>query len=223
MNALLHFCRHLLLGCALCLPPLASAADHAEAPTATADPSADIADVFFFREAGRLVGAITIGGTPAPNARVDGPAGRYDPDVLLSFFIDTNDDAKPEHEILIRFGRNAAGAPGVQFENLPGAGAAAFSGPVERVFTSPSGLRAFAGLTDDPFFFDAQGFTATNATFSPDKPRGGTLLIDSRRDSFGFRNLTSIVFEIDIASVQARPGIPLRAWGTSGRLIRSAP
>lgn len=215
--------RHCAIGLLSITPLLAWSADHAEAPTAQADPAADIADIFLFREAGRLVGAITFGGTPAPNVRVDGATGRYDPDVLYSFFIDTNNDAKPEYEILIRFGRNAAGEAGVQFENLPGAGVDKFSGPVGKVFTSPSGLRAFVGLTDDPFFFDAQGFTATNASFNTTDDPKGELLIDFRRDSFGFRNLTSLVFEMNLATVTPTTGTMLRAWATTGRLIKGAP
>lgn len=212
-----------LMGLCLVVPLLAPAADHADAPSSTLDPSADITDVFVFREGGRLVGAICFGGAPVPRARVDGPTGRFDPKVLFTYDIDLDGDALPEHQVLIRFGRNDKGEAGVQFENLPGAGAAKFSGPVEKVLQSPSGLRAYAGLRDDPFFFDFVGFTATIGSFnSTDKPKG-ELFFDPARDSFSFRNLTAIVFEMDLTAVAPIPGQLLRVSATAGRLPGSAP
>lgn len=211
------------LALALSLSAPAFAADHADAPGSTLDPSADITDVFIFREGGRLVGAICFGGTPAPNTRVDGPTGRYDPNVLFTYNIDLNGDAEPEHQLLIRFGRNDKGEAGVQIENLPGAGAAKVSGPVEKVINAPSGLRFYAGLRDDPFFFDFQGFRATIGSFnSTDKPKG-ELKFDSSRDSFARRNLTAIVFEMDQTAVAPIPGQLLRVWASGNRLVGSSP
>lgn len=202
----------------------ANAADHADAPRSTTDPSTDITDVFIFREGGKLVGAICFGGAPVPRARVDGPTGRFDPDVLFIYNIDLDGDAKPEHEILVRFGRNAKGEAGVQFEGIPGAGAKFVSGPVERVLASPTGLRAYAGLRDDPFFFDFEGFTATIGSFNQtDKPKG-SLMFNASRDSFSRRNLTALVFEMDPALIAPRPGSSgnklIRVWASGERLIK---
>lgn len=203
------------LAAALALP--ATAADHAEAPTATADPAADIADVFLFRAAGRLVAAVTFSGAPAPRARVDAATGRFDRDVLYSFHIDRNRDAVPDHSIHARFGQNGAGQWGVELENVPGAGARYLFGPVEQVVTAPSGLRFYAGLRDDPFFFDAQGFNATLASFGDDSAPDGQVLITSTRDSFANRNVTVIVFEMDLAAA-AGGSAELYFWGTSARV-----
>lgn len=201
-----------------------SAADHADAPNSTTDPSTDITDIFIFREGGKMVGAICFGGAPVPLARVDGPTGRFDPDALFTYNIDLDGDTKPEHEIFIRFGRNAKGESGVQIENLPGGGAQFVSGAVERVITSPTGLKFYAGLRDDPFFFDFVGFTATIGSFnSTDKPKG-QLLFDASRDSFARRNLTAIVFEMDPSLIVARPGNSnnklIRVWASGDRLIK---
>ncbi|MES2885727.1 MAG: DUF4331 family protein [Pseudomonadota bacterium] len=201
-----------------------SAADHADAPRSTTDPSTDITDVFIFRDGGKMVGAICFGGAPVPRARVDGPTGRFDPDALFIYNIDLDGDAKPEYEILMRFGRNSKGEAGVQFEDLPGAGAKFVAGPVERVLASPTGLRAYAGLRDDPFFFDFEGFTATLGSFnSTDKPKG-QLMFDTRRDSFSRRNLTALVFEMDPSLIVARPGSNsnklIRVWASGERLIK---
>ncbi|MDO9453876.1 MAG: DUF4331 family protein [Stagnimonas sp.] len=201
-----------------------SAADHADAPRSTTDPASDITDVFIFREGGKLVGAICFGGTPAPNLRVDGPTGRFDPDVLFTYNIDLDGDARPEHEIIIRFGLNSKGESGVQFEGIPGAGAQLVSGPVERVLASPTGLKAYAGLRDDPFFFDFEGFTATIGSFnSTDKPKG-SLFFNASRDSFARRNLTALVFEMDPSLLVPRAGNSnnqlIRVWASGDRLIK---
>ena len=202
----------------------AGAADHADAPRSTTDPSTDITDVFIFREGGKMVGAICFGGAPVPRARVDGPTGRFDPDVLFIYNIDLDGDAKPEHEILVRFGRNSKGEAGVQFEGIPGAGAQLVSGAVERVLASPTGLRAYAGLRDDPFFFDFEGFVATIGSFNQtDKPKG-SLMFNASRDSFSRRNLTALVFEMDASLIVPRPGSSnnklIRVWASGERLIK---
>lgn len=196
--------------------PRGDAADHADAPASKLDPSADITDVFVFRkDPGKLVGVIAFGGTPAPNVRVDGPTGRFDPDVVFTYNIDTDRDSQPDIQIHVRFGTNGAGQTGIEIENLPGAGYRYVFGPVEQVNTTPNGLRFFAGLRDDPFFFDFEGFRATLNTFGT--PPNGSLQFDNTRDSFAYRNITAIVFEMDEASA-TRGSSEIWVWATSGRL-----
>ncbi|HZR35021.1 MAG TPA: hypothetical protein VFA75_06565 [Nevskia sp.] len=204
-------------------PATALAADHADAPGtkgAHGDHAADITDVFVFRRNGKLVGAINIAGAPAPQTRVDGPTGRYDPQVIFTYHIDTNCDARPDIDVNIRFGLNSAGQIGVQLENLPGAGATLVSGPVEKVNTTPSGLKFYSGLRDDPFFFDFEGFSATEASFDPtNKTSTGQLLFNNKRDSFGGRNITAIVFEMDPAAA-TQGSHEICVFATSGRLMQ---
>ncbi|MBV8062688.1 MAG: DUF4331 family protein [Nevskia sp.] len=205
------------------LPALTRAADHADAPGtkgAHGDHAADITDVFLFRANGKLVGAINICGAPAPQTRVDGPTGRFDPQVIFTYHIDTNCDAKPDIDVNVRFGVNSAGQTGVQLENLPGAGATLVAGPVETINTTPSGLRFFAGLKDDPFFFDFQGFSATEASFdTTNRTSTGKLLFDNKRDSFGGRNITAIVFEMD-ETAATQGSTKICVYATSGRLMQ---
>ncbi|MDR3418039.1 MAG: hypothetical protein P4L83_17840 [Nevskia sp.] len=197
------------------------AADHVDAPGTkgpSGDHAADITDVFLFRSNGKLVGAIDICGAEAPNARVDFLPGSYDPKVLLSYHIDTNCDGVPETDVNIRFGTNTSGQIGVQLENLPGAGATLVAGPIETVNTTPNGLRFYAGYRDDPFFFDFAGFTATMASLGdPGQPPTGKLIFNNKNDAFGQRNLTAVVFEMDLA--QASGGSSnVCVWASTGRL-----
>ncbi|HSW11744.1 MAG TPA: DUF4331 family protein [Solimonas sp.] len=196
----------------------ATAADHADAPSSTLDPSADITDVFVFRAADKLVGVIAFGGAPRPRARVDGPTGLFDPNALFTYHIDTNRDAVPDINVQIRFGKNGKDQWGVEIENLPGARSRYVLGPVERVNTSASGLRFYAGLRDDPFFFDFEGFVDTLSTFAADGP-SGELRFDNQRDSFRFRNLTAIVFEMDLAAA-TKGSRDINVWATASRLVQ---
>ena len=211
-------CALAVLVAALAPAPALRAADHADAPASALDPSADITDVFIFRkEPGKLVGVIAFGGAPVPRARVDGPTGRFDPDVLFTYNIDTDRDSRPDIRIQCRFGTNSLGQAGLEIENLPGAGYRYVFGPVEQVNTTPNGLRFFAGLRDDPFFFDFEGFRATLNSFGDASAPDGSFQFDNTRDSFAFRNLTAIVFEMDEAAA-TRGSDQIYVWATSGRL-----
>ena len=211
----------------------AFSADHAESPGTDADPAADIADVFVFpspESPSKLVGAITFGGRPAPRSRIDG-SFYCDPDILFTYNIDRADaagnfDSIPDVQIYARLGKNAQGTCGLQLENVPGS-SGKFSGPIETIIVGSSG-KAFAGLRNDPFFFDFEGFTALLNTFATPGQNGD--LVSSfrlgagapRHDSFAGRNVSAIVFEMDLDTVApksvngTRP--KLRVWATTSRL-----
>lgn len=219
----------------LLIEGLASAADHAESPGADADQAADLADVFLFvspENSNRLVASITFAGRPLPRSRID---QRFvcDPRVIYILHIDRANaagqfDSVADVKVAARFGTVAAtGACGaIRLENVPGA-TGAFVGPLESVFTSTNGLKGFAGLRNDPFFFDAEGYNGMIAAFDGAAPAGGYLVnafglgTRARRDSFANRNVSAIVFEMDINAVApaaangARPR--LQVWATTAR------
>jgi hypothetical protein len=200
-------------------------ADHAESPGADADPSADLADVFIFpspQNAGRTVAAITFGGRSAPRSRIDGDLS-CDRNVIYTFHIDRevggNFDNVPDVQVQARFGRNARGECGIQLENVPGAGTV--SGPIETV-NEASGIKFFAGVRNDPFFFDAEGYTALVASFAAPGQSGDVAgafrLGQPRRDSFAARNVSAIVFEMDNAALTGGGSTRVRVWATTGRI-----
>ena len=209
----------------------AIAADHAESPGADADPAADLADVFLFvspENNRRLIGSITFGGRPAPRSRTD--IVYCDPKVIYVLNIGRANAAgaftnQPALKVTARFGRSDTGRCGLQLEGVPGGGGT-FSGPTETILTSSTGLKAFAGIRNDPFFFDAEGYNGMVAAFPSAAPPGGYLVSSfglgtrPRRDSFANRNITLIVFEMDLDVVAplsggARPKI--QAWATTAR------
>ncbi len=111
----------------------------------------------------------------------------YDRDVLYTVHLDRDGDAISDHDIHVRFGDDGEGNHGVQVSNLPGCDGA-IEGPVESVLSDGS-LAVFAGLRDDPFFFDLTGFRETLAT--------GALAFDADRDFFAGTNVLAIVLRMD--------------------------
>ena len=218
---------------ALAVSAAVMSADHAESPGADADPAADLADIFIFpspESASKTVAAITFGGRAAPRSRIDG-SFYCDPKVLYTLHIDRADaagnfDSVADIKVLARLARDQDGNCGLQLENVPGAGGI-FSGKVESVFTSSGGMRAFAGLRNDPFFFDAEGYAALVASFAGAGQSGdvvGAFRLgggQARRDSFAFRNVSAIVFEMSndvLAPAVGGVRPKVRVWGTTGRL-----
>ena len=219
--------------CALAVSAAVMSADHAESPGTDADPAADLADIFIFpspESTAKTVAAITFGGRPAPRSRIDG-SFYCDPKVLYTLHIDRADaagsfDNVPDVEIFARFGKDLDGTCALQLENVPGAGGTYF-GKTESVFTSASGMKGFAGLRNDPFFFDGEGYAALVASFAGPGQSGdvvGAFRLtgnQARRDSFAFRNVSAIVFEMSNDALApsvngVRPKV--RVWGTTSRL-----
>ena len=219
---------------ALAVSVTVMSADHAESPGADADPAGDLADVFIFQSpesSNKTVAAITFGGRSAPRSRIDG-SFYCDSRVLYTLHIDRADSAGAfdnvaDVEVLARFGKDANGNCGLQLQNVPGT-SATFSGPIEQVITSVGGLKAFAGLRNDPFFFDAEGYAALVASFAGAGQSGdvvGAFRLSgnqARRDSFAFRNVSAIVFEMsNDALAPAVNGVrpKVRVWATTARLV----
>jgi hypothetical protein len=166
------------------------AADHLDPPTRTdptIDPTpdlpADIADIFAWYSGNTVKVILTFGGPNNPNA-----AASFDRDVLYKINISTALPADtPEVVIKARFGRGKnPNEWGVRFEGVPGVNGA-IEGPVETNLIK-DGVTARAGLFDEPFFFDLQGFRESRSM--------GTLRFNSQRSFFTGQNDTALVLEI---------------------------
>lgn len=208
----------------LACPLMAAAADHVETPLTRADLPADIADMYLFRPLdanNRIVAALSFANqSAATGGRVDF-SFYCDRNVLYTFNFDRTGDAVPDFQVFARFGRDSAGACGVQLDGVPGASGTLVA-PVGSVFSDSSGLRVYAGRNDDPFFFDTIGFNATIASFAPDEVPNGMLGIMNTRDGFAGRNACFIVFEMDQAAAVASSRT-LRFWGTTSRFPGTTP
>lgn len=186
------------------------AADHVDPPTRTdptVDPTpdlaADLADVFVWHGPGTLRFAVTFAGPNTPLA----PAF-YDRDVLYRLFIST----APPHDIpnvtiRVRFGQGERpNEHGVRFEGIPGVNGA-LEGPVETVLTK-DGVKARAGLHDDPFFFDSRGLRESRTT--------GQIRFNNTRDFFAAQNVTSFTIEVPRERFAGGTGI-IKVWSVTSR------
>jgi hypothetical protein len=173
------------------------AADHLDSPTRTdpafssrPDRAADIADLFIWYTATDIVIALTFAGPEVP-----GTPPSYDRDLLYQINLSNDGDATTtEFPIEIRFGQDMSGGTirdGVQVKGLPGG--TVIEGPVETRLEK-NGILFQAGLFDDPFYFDLQGFRDTKAT--------GVLSFDNRRSFFTGKNDTAFVLQVPRSQVQ---------------------
>jgi len=179
----------------------ALAADHAEAPGAEADPAADIGDFYAWHTAdGTIVAIVTLAAGDSA-----GTMG-FDADTLTTIHIDNDLDNESDIDILVRFGQNADGEWGAQFENVPGA-SGTLSGAVDNAVEDGS-VKVYAGYNDDPFFFDITGFLDTLST--------GTISFDGARDGFAGLNATVVAVEMDTATATAAAD-SIQMWATTGR------
>ncbi len=196
--------------------PRLSAADHAEAPSVAGDPGADIADVYFFldpNDNSRATLAMDVEGFVVPSELLN--LSLFAPDVTFRFEIENTGDARPDQAIDVTFSpQTSRSTPQTATITLPGG----------RKFTAPTtvptftatppdfvvtrdaatGVSFFAGLTDDPFFFDIVGanrFISSILAGSPDLTR-----LQRGRDSFAGYNIHMITLSVPVSMLRGSAG-----------------
>ena len=194
----------LVFAAAVSLMSVASvnAADHQEAPGASARLSADIGDYYVWHEEEQLNLVLTFGTFAAP-----GLPASFNRDNLYTFHFDTSApaDGVADLEIYTRFSQDVDGNWGMQVFGIDGA---EIEGPVETILSN-SQITAWAGLTDDPFFFDQTGFQETVGT--------GIISFDPTRDDVAGLNITAIVLQLPVDPIRSGGG-SLQTWTTTSSL-----
>lgn len=189
-------------------PPSRTSPDTTMGGTADPDRNADIADVYaWHRGTGATASVVTILSFAGPNDPVAGQAIPCDRDVLYTIHISNDDDLEAEHSIHARFGNDDLDHCFVQLSGVPGV-TGTIEGAVERTIRRGDAM-AYAGLRDDAFFFDLQGFRETLMM--------GTLRFDSDRDFFAGKNTSAIVVEFPLSAVSTG-GADFRVWATTTRI-----
>ncbi|MCA9291866.1 MAG: DUF4331 family protein, partial [Phycisphaerales bacterium] len=192
----------------------ALAADHREAPLIREDASADIADVYVFQSPtnpANLVFAMTVNPFSAPSENV---TYAFSPNVRYSFHVDTNGDAESESDIDVSFTTLADGSQvfgltvgSVKISNAPVTPPSEEPEPNAPIITThASGVLAFAGQRDDPFFFDVVGFNRFLA---------GTGGFEGN-DGFAGYNVSAIVLEVPKALIDDGSSA-LQVWASTAR------
>jgi hypothetical protein len=193
-------------------PFIGRAADHAEAPLVEADQAADIADVYAFldpNDNAKVILAFDVHGfiVPSENANL----GSFDPDVTFRFFVENTGDAVPDMTIDVTFSKlTSRSTPQTATIEVSAkrkadrilftapttvSSATASNAPAPTVTTDAgSGISFFAGLTDDPFFFDMPGFNRFVSSVLGGSP--DVSLLDRGRDSFAGYNVEMIALSV---------------------------
>jgi hypothetical protein len=200
------------------------AADHIDAPITTGAQSADIADVYAFRSptnATNVVLAMTISGVQtAPDLLLGNSL--FAENTLYQIKIDNNGDAV--EDLVIQGFVVGTGADQTLFLRGPaapatvGAQSTIVSGPEMSVavstnatpaITTANGVSLFAGLRDDPFFFDLTRFNEIIAGTQ-------TSFRDPGVDTLAGLNTYAIVVELPESMLGASAS-NVSVWATTSR------
>lgn len=196
--------------------PVINAADHAESTSVAGDPGADLADVFVFldpNDNSRVVLAMDVEGFIVPSELLN--LSFFAPEVLYRFEIENTGDAVADQSIDISFSpQTSRSQPQTATIKLPNG----------RIFSAPttvqtqastantfaitadatSGVSFFAGLTDDPFFFDIVGFNRFVASVQSGLPDPSRLM--RNRDSFAGYNIHMIALSVPASMLRGSAG-----------------
>lgn len=183
----------------LLLMASAQAADHRDAPIATADPAADINDIYAFMNPVNPDELILVN-TVVPFADYN---SRFSDAVDYVFHIDNGSAAGSNLRVSCSFTQQSNRVA------CTGPGGATASGGIERTVNG-TGMRVWAGLRDDPFFFDGPAFQRTRTTLQPSFTNPGV-------NSFNGNTLALIV-GIERGRLSNAGANPvLKVWGSTQR------
>jgi Domain of unknown function (DUF4331) len=205
-------------------PSGADAADHLDAPGLTppgGDVRLDLTDVYAFRATGgRTALVLNVNGFSKAGQQATFATGvpkvAATRRVSYNFRIDNNGDAKQDVVLSVTFGN--PNKQGVQRLQVRRNGKLILNGrtsPFGRVVANKGkGVRAFAGMRDDPFFFDLQGFLNILS-----KEPGKSFLgcTSSRPDAFAGSNVSSIVLELKPSLLSRRGSSKIGVWATTNQ------
>ena len=217
----------MLLACSVGLAGPAYGADHLDSVDLLDTPAADINDLYAFVPYGtdNLVLALSVNRF-ANSAAPMGGNTEFDPDTLYQFKIDNGGasasdplDGVAEHTVDIQFnqaGTTISAAQYIRITGLP-----SLNGGAETVLeldadgmATEGGVKVFAGLRDDPFFFDLKWFFDVAAThpladvlndgedfYHYVFPGAPEVINLSEADTFATANVSMIVLEFPKADV----------------------
>ncbi len=230
----------LALSAAFAVPTAVRAADHGDGTSASIDRACDIGDLYFFRDpadAAKVVIIGTVQGFIVPSEA--GNFGVFDSNVRFRYKIENNGNAQFDKSIDVTFSPRATAAAGPQTQIAT----IAITG-INEVLTAPvtnptladtanpqvvtrlsnTEIDFFAGIVDDPFFFDIVGFNRFVAKAVAGDPTAGAEL-NRGRDSFAGYNTMAIALRVPIARLRAEgsTSTTLGASFTTSRRSRETP
>lgn len=200
----------------LSVPLMAS--DHVDSPNNAEDRATDLLDGYMFldpNDNSKLVLLMTIAGfiTPGENANL---GGVFSSEARFTFDIENTGDARIDRSYVVTFSpKTALATPQTATITLPdGRSFTAPASPTSSTAEAPpapvvttdeaSGISFFAGLVDDPFFFDIPGFSRFAGSIRAGAPNPAFLT--RGRDSFAGFNALGIALSIPVAQLRGSAG-----------------
>jgi hypothetical protein len=198
------------------------ASDHKDSALLAADPAADIADIYTFRSPvnpDNIVLAMTVSGFIPPS---EASTTYFDPNVLYQWKIDNNGDAVEDlviqayvtgpgghqemHFRVVDPVKHRGGQEEKEEDELKIPTVRVTTG-LTPIIATHHGIKAFAGVRDDPFFFDLVQFKKIIAGQATSFRNPGI-------DSFAGTDVLAIAVELPSALLG---GKKLGVWGTTSR------
>ncbi len=217
--------------------PWVRAADHGDAPFASSYAAGDTNDVYAFldpNDNSQIVIILTLRGFIAAGENAN--FGNFDPRILSAIELELTGDAQADLFAFVGFSpqilRTAPQTATISVATAPGqAPILSFTAPTTisstaatappRTITThePTGIQFFAGMTDDPFFFDIPGFSRFVNSVVTGAPDPSQLL--RGRDSFAGYNTMAIAFRFSrnlMPSGLTSLGVGARTFRVSGTI-----
>ncbi len=185
---------------------IVSAADHGDAPLAKANAPLDINDVYAFPGAGNnYVFVVTVNPLTMP-----GDTPSFDGSGLYQIKVDNDGDAVADVSYNVDFNASS-GTQTVAVKKATGSDAASLDNSGDTIIDGDTddviafgGRKLFAGLSDDPFFFDLNAFRAGLAFRSPGN------------NFFAGLNVSSIVLEVPKSDFEGS-GTEAGVWAVTSK------
>jgi len=177
---------------------LVRAADHGDSPQVRVDTRADINDLYVFASPATPADTV-LAMTVCPVAGITAPK-EFASTVKYQFGVDTNGDLNPDQTFTMVFKK--PDATGHQKFTLTGPNKLKVTGTTDdTAITFGTGGKVFAGIRDDPFFFDLIGFKKGLA-FGP----------ATSHNFFNGLNVMAIVIEVPTASFGTLTNSTMGVW-----------
>jgi len=213
-------------------PLLVSGADHLDAPAAKADHRVDITDVYAFRSsASTTTLVLNVDGLMSPTAS---KTATFRTSALYELKVDKNADGRADVAYRVRFGAATTKSDGTKTQayvvrRATGTAAAQniWTGTVIasgsttpykhtlRIASLSGGGNSFAGVRDDPFFFDLPGFVNFKEQLLDGSTNLDTLLGGfTGADTFAGTNVLSIALKVPNDKIGGT-GKAVGVWATT--------
>ena len=197
-------------------------ADHKDSPSVSDTPAVDNTDLYAFRSPANNDNLVIVAGFNPLTAPSDNARTNFDPQMQMQIEVDRTGDPAPEATATLRFTENPLT---LVVEGLGPAISAPVTPPGQAnpIITEAGGVKVFAGLREDPFFFDLQGFMmfASNpqAPVSGLRPAGA----GQATDTFAGTNVSMIVLEVPITALTGANNANTGTIKVVGNINRGGP